>query len=118
MALVPVEEALARILDGVTVLGAESVGLLDAPGRVLAENIVAKLTQPPFHCSAMDGYAVRAADTGDPHASLTVIGESQAGHRFAGSVCAGTSLVVDSTGAVQLTLSPMTAVAIHVGARL
>ena len=100
MALVHVEEALARILDGVTVLGAESVGLLDAPGRALAEDVVAKLTQPPFNSSAMDGYAVRAADTGDPHASLTVIGESQAGHRFAGSVGAGEAVRIFTGAAV------------------
>ena len=85
MALLPVEEALARILDGVTALKAESVGLLQAPGRVLAEDVAAKLTQPPFDASAMDGYAVRAADARDVHTTLRVIGESQAGRRFAGS---------------------------------
>jgi len=89
MALLPVEEALARILDGVTALKTESVGLLQAPGRVLAEDVAAKLTQPPFDASAMDGYAVRAADARDVHTTLRVIGESQAGRRFAGSVGAG-----------------------------
>jgi len=89
MALLPVEEALARILDGAIPLEPEAVDLLQARGRVLAEDVVAKLTQPPFNASAMDGYAVRAADTGDPHASLRVVGESQAGKRYDGTLGPG-----------------------------
>jgi molybdopterin molybdotransferase len=89
MALLPVEEALARILDGVTALERETVDLLQARGRVLAEDVIAKLTQPPFNSSAMDGYAVRAADTGDPHAALRVVGESQAGKRYDGALRPG-----------------------------
>ncbi len=64
MALLPVEEALARILAGASPLPTEAVGLIEAQDRVLAESIAAKLTQPPFDSSAMDGYAVRAADVG------------------------------------------------------
>jgi molybdopterin molybdotransferase len=58
-----VEEALARVLDGVRpVDGTRTCDLLAAHGAVLAEPVVARLTQPPFAASAMDGYAVRAAD--------------------------------------------------------
>ena len=82
MALLPVEQALARILDGVAPLGPETVGLREARDRVLAEPIVATLTQPPFDSSAMDGYAVRAADVARVPITLPVVGESQAGKRY------------------------------------
>ena len=82
--LLPVDEALRRILDGAAPLGSESVDLLGAAGRVLAEDVTATLTQPPFDTSAMDGYAVRAADVASIPAALTVIGESNAGGPFAG----------------------------------
>ncbi len=100
MALLSVEEALARILDGVTALEPERVELLQAPGRVLAEDVVAKLTQPPFNASAMDGYALRAADTGDVRAPLKVIGESQAGRRFDGTVASGEAVRIFTGAAV------------------
>ena len=85
MALLPVDEALRRVLDGATPAGAESVDLLGAAERVLAEDVTATLTQPPFDASAMDGYAVRAADVGNVPAELRVIGESNAGGPFDGS---------------------------------
>jgi molybdopterin molybdotransferase len=89
MALLPVEEALRRVLDGATPLGSESVDLLGAAERVLAEDVTAQLTQPPFDASAMDGYAVRAADVGKAPAELRIIGESNAGGPFAGTVGTG-----------------------------
>ena len=86
MALVPVEEALRRLLDGAGPLPAESVQLHEAYERVLAEPVVALRTQPPFDASAMDGYAVRAADVAAAPARLSVIGEAPAGRGFAGTV--------------------------------
>lgn len=86
MALVPVAEALERLLDGATALPGESVPLADAAGRVLAEPMVALRTQPPFNASAMDGYAARAADVASAPARLSVIGMAPAGRGFAGSV--------------------------------
>jgi len=86
MSLLPVDEALKRILDGVTPLPGERVDLLAAAGRVLASDVIARLTQPPFNASAMDGYAVRAEDTASVPAELTVIGEASAGGPFDGSV--------------------------------
>jgi molybdopterin molybdotransferase len=88
-ALLPVDEALRRILDGASALSAERVDLLAAADRVLAEDVTANLTQPPFDASAMDGYAVRAADVASVPAALEVIGESNAGGPFAGEVGAG-----------------------------
>ena len=89
MSLLPVEAALERLLAGAGPLdGQERVPLAEADGRVLAEDLVARLTQPPFDASAMDGYALRAEDlTGD--ATLTVIGESAAGRGFDGTVGPG-----------------------------
>jgi molybdopterin molybdotransferase len=90
MTLLPVEEALARLLAGARpVLEAEDVSLHEGNGRVLAEDLAARLTQPPFDASAMDGYALRAQDAGDVGSELTVIGESAAGHGFSGHVGAG-----------------------------
>lgn len=92
-AMISVGEARARILAAFTALPAETVPLPDALGRVLAEPAVARLTQPPFAAAAMDGWAVRAADivpaSADAPVTLRRIGESAAGHAFAGTVGAG-----------------------------
>ncbi len=89
MALMPVSEAKARILDGARPLPAESVPLAAAAGRVLARAVAATRDQPPFAASAMDGYAVRAADVAAVPTALRVIGEAVAGRRFPGCVKAG-----------------------------
>ena len=89
MALLSVDEALARILDGALVTGVERVPLMEAAHRILTEDVRATLTQPPFNASAMDGYAVRAADVATLPARLTLIGEARAGEAFSGSVGAG-----------------------------
>jgi molybdopterin molybdotransferase len=89
MALMPVEEARARIIEKVKPLSAEAVTLQQALGRVLAKPVKAVRHQPPFDSSAMDGYAVRAADTAAVTASLRVIGVSAAGHGFKGRVNPG-----------------------------
>lgn len=85
MSLLPVADALAKVVAGVAPLPAETVALHATRGRVLASAITALRTQPGFNASAMDGYAVRAEDalTG---ASLEVIGEAAAGHGYAGRV--------------------------------
>ena len=89
MALLSVAEALARVLDGAAPLPAESVPLDDAEGRVLAEDLSARRTQPPQDVSAMDGYAVRAADVASAPARLRLVGEVAAGRPFAGTIGAG-----------------------------
>jgi molybdopterin molybdotransferase len=88
MSLLPVEAAIAAILARVPALRPESVALANANGRVLAQTLFATHDQPPFNASAMDGYAVRAADIVPGH-RLTLIGVSQAGAGFSGSVAAG-----------------------------
>ncbi len=82
--MITVDEALAEILSHVRPLGAERVPVLDALGRVLAEEIVSDIDIPPFDNSAMDGYAVRAADVssaspGSP-VRLVVTGSVAAGY--------------------------------------
>lgn len=86
--LLPVDQALAAILARVPPVVAERVALSDAVGRVLAAPVVAGHDQPPFDASAMDGYALRAADAAE-NARLHVIGMSQAGAGFAGLVGPG-----------------------------
>ena len=82
MALMPVADALAAILEGAEPMGEEMVALEAAYHRVLARDIAARRTQPPQAMSAMDGYAVRAADAGEVNTRLKVIGEVAAGRPF------------------------------------
>src|SRR5258707_9860222 len=95
-----VDEALGRILDNVEPTPAESVAIEAAHRRTLAEPLAAVLTQPPFDASAMDGYAVRAADIGRLPATLTVIGQAAAGHPFTGSVGPGQAVRIFTGAAV------------------
>ncbi|GAN46897.1 molybdopterin molybdotransferase MoeA [Methylobacterium radiotolerans] len=88
--LIPVAEALARVLASVAApVEAETVPLARAGGRTLAADVVASRTQPPFPASAMDGYAVRSADAAAVGATLRLIGTSAAGHGFPGRIGAG-----------------------------
>jgi molybdopterin molybdotransferase len=89
MALLSVAEALARVTEGLAPLPAEHVPLEQARGRVLAEDVAANLTQPPFDASAMDGYAVRAEDVAALPATLRLIGEALAGSGYEGEVKQG-----------------------------
>jgi len=87
--LMPVAEALRRVLAGAQPLPAESVALKEARGRVLTEDLTALRTQPPDAVSAMDGYALRAADAAQSPVRLKLIGEVAAGHPFGGQIGAG-----------------------------
>ena len=83
--MISVDEARDRILSGLRPTPAEVVALANAWNRVTAAPVEARLTQPPSDVSAMDGYALRAAD-GALGARLTVIGAAPAGHPFGGTV--------------------------------
>ena len=78
--MISVEEALAEILSHVQPLEPERSPILEALGRVLAEEIVSDIDIPPFDNSAMDGYAVRAADVARTPVSLAVRGSVAAGY--------------------------------------
>jgi molybdopterin molybdotransferase len=86
--VISVEEARARILAGLKPTPAEIVPLAEGWGRVAAESVLARLTQPPADVSAMDGYALRAAD-GAYGAVLRIVGAAPAGHPFPGSIGQG-----------------------------
>lgn len=87
--LIPVTEALDRLLKDVRPLGLEEVPLAAANGRILASDLASLRTQPPFAASAMDGYAVRHGDVTQVPAPLAIIGEAHAGHGFTGTVNKG-----------------------------
>ena len=89
MALLPVADALAMLLDGARPKASESLALHQASGRVLSEDIVARRTQPPFDTSAMDGYAVRAADVAKVPVVLSLAGVAAAGAGYRGELQAG-----------------------------
>src|SRR5258705_3094022 len=97
--MISVDEAVARIAGAFAPLASEAVPIADAAGRVLAENAVAKLDQPPHPMSAMDGYAVRVRDA-HPGAELSVIGEAPAGRPFAGTLGAGQAVRIFTGGVV------------------
>ncbi|MEL6509396.1 MAG: gephyrin-like molybdotransferase Glp [Pseudomonadota bacterium] len=86
--MISVAEARAKTLALVAQKDIEIVPLIEARGRVLVQDAVAKRAQPPFAASAMDGYAVRLEDAG-PGAVLRVVGEAAAGHAFTGAIKPG-----------------------------
>ncbi|MDE8349773.1 MAG: molybdopterin molybdotransferase MoeA [Acidocella sp.] len=79
--MLSVAEARTKILSAMKPTGYETIALANSHGRVLAVALTARLTQPPADISAMDGYAVRAADA-PAHAKLKLIGTAPAGHPF------------------------------------
>ena len=89
MALMPVAEALARVLAHTEPLAAVATPLADAHGRVLAADLPALRTQPPANVSAMDGYAVHSQDVASAPVRLKLVGEVAAGHPFQGAVGRG-----------------------------
>ncbi len=86
--MITVAEALDALFALTRPMETEHVPLIAAAGRVLAQDVLAKRTQPPFAASSMDGYALRRAEV-EPDAMFKVIGEAAAGHRFDGTLRAG-----------------------------
>lgn len=99
MALMPVAEAYAAVLKDAAALPEETVALTDAFHRTLSRDVAALRTQPPVALSAMDGYAVRAADA-VPGARLKVIGEVAAGRPFNQAIGAGQAARIFTGGVV------------------
>jgi molybdopterin molybdotransferase len=93
MSLLPVSDAKARLLASATeIRQIENVSLAQAAGCVLARDVLARLTQPPFDASAMDGYALAAADAPAIGSELTVVGSAAAGHAFDGTLGRGEAI--------------------------
>ncbi|HET9163430.1 MAG TPA: gephyrin-like molybdotransferase Glp [Solirubrobacterales bacterium] len=93
------EQAISRVLAHARPLARETMPLRRALGCTLAEDVVAEHAVPPFDDSAMDGFAVRAADTASPPTRLHVVGESRAGHPAARDLERGEAVAI-STGAM------------------
>src|SRR5487761_780198 len=93
--LIDAEVAASLVLERTQFLGTENVALIDCGGRVLARDIVASAPLPAFPSSAVDGYALRAADAGK---ALSVVGESAAGRPFDRAVEPGTAVRVLAGG--------------------
>jgi molybdopterin molybdotransferase len=94
--LLTLEEAQARVLERARPLAAEPAPIAQAAGRVSAQEVRARVDLPPFASSAMDGYAVRAADV---PGALRIAGESSAGRPYGGRFEQGSAAAI-STGAV------------------
>jgi len=100
VALMPVADALAAVLAGAEALPEEMVALDAAHHRVLARDVAALRTQPPEAMSAMDGYAVRAADAAQVAARLKVIGEVAAGRPFDTALRSGEAVRIFTGGVI------------------
>ena len=98
--MISVDEAVARIASAFAPLGNETVAIDQAAGRVIAQDVRAKLSQPPSPVSSMDGYALRAADAVQPGAELRVVGSAPAGHPFSGKVAPGEAVRIFTGGVV------------------
>src|ERR1700759_2941733 len=96
----PVADALAAILEGSQPMPEEMVALDAAYHRVLARDIAARRTQPPQAMSAMDGYAVRAADAPAVNAKLKVTGEVAAGRPFDRAIGKGEAARIFTGGVI------------------
>jgi molybdopterin molybdotransferase len=98
--LISVEEAQRLVVERIQPLEAERVPIERAAGRVLAEPALAAVDLPPFPSSAMDGFAVRSADTTGAPLSLDVVGEAEAGRPFGRGLGAGEAVRISTGGAV------------------
>ena len=97
--MISVSEAISAILDCVAPIGKGAVSLSQCLGRIAADDVHARITQPPFSASAMDGYAVRFADM-HVGKKLKVIGEAPAGAPFSGKVSKGEAVRIFTGGVV------------------
>ncbi len=98
--MITVDEARSRILAALAVLPAEDLALPQAAGRVLAQDVLSKVTKPPVAVSSMDGYALRSADAGTAPAVLDVVGEVPAGHPLERSLGPGEAARIFTGGAL------------------
>src|ERR1700744_3578181 len=96
----PVADALAAILEGSQPMPEEMVALEAAHHRVLARDVAARRTQPPQAMSAMDGYAVRAADAAAVNARLKVVCEVAAGRPFHRAIGKGEAARIFTGGVI------------------
>ncbi|TAJ35957.1 MAG: molybdopterin molybdenumtransferase MoeA, partial [Reyranella sp.] len=96
--MLSVRDAHARVIAAFEALPAETVPVSDAAGRVLATPPQARLTQPPSDLSAMDGYAVRAADVPAAPTTLKLVGQAPAGGSYDHALQAGETVRIFTGG--------------------
>ena len=97
--MISLDAARALLLDGVAPMAVEQVALADAAGRILAADLVASFDQPALPTSAMDGYAIAAADA-NAGTRLRLVGDAFAGTPFSGRVERGTAVQIATGGVV------------------
>ncbi len=97
--MISVDEARSRIVAAFRPVESESVAIAEADGRVLDGDVRAKVSQPPFPVSAMDGYAVRFEDAQEP-TTLRIVGTSPAGNPYHGKVGKGEAVRIFTGGVV------------------
>ncbi len=102
--MIEIEEARRLVLEHVSPLGSESVELRAALGRALAEDVTSPEDVPAFDSSAMDGFALRAADTRgarrDSPVTLPIVDESRAGHPAGSGLGAGQAIAISTGGVI------------------
>jgi len=96
--MISVEEALGILLSNLPERKVEQISFGMALGRILAENLVATSNIPPFHRSAVDGYAILSSDMRNAPVELAVVGESRAGGGMPGQLKSGEAIAI-MTGA-------------------
>jgi molybdopterin molybdotransferase len=98
--VISVEEAVARVVGAFAPVESETVAIGNAHRRVLAEDALARMTQPPAPVSSMDGYAVRAADVASAPVTLKIVGSSPAGHPYGKAISGGETVRIFTGGVV------------------
>jgi len=98
--MLSVKEAQENILNNISIMPAEQIPLTEAVGRVLAEDLAARRTQPPMDVSAMDGYAVKHLDIQSAPSLLKVVGEAPAGGHYDKPVQSGEAVRIFTGGPV------------------
>ena len=98
--LLPYEAALDRIVEHRRSGDVVAVSLENASGAILAEDVTARVTQPPLSVSAMDGYAVQFDDVRSGNATLRVVGEAPAGRPSGIAISRGETVRIFTGGAV------------------
>ena len=99
--MITVEQAQEHLFNLIQRLPVEHIPLINAAGRVLAQDVAANRDQPPFAASSMDGYALKSSEV-ERHAMFKVIGESAAGHGFDGTVGPGQTVRIFTGAPVPL----------------
>ncbi|HVU21218.1 MAG TPA: gephyrin-like molybdotransferase Glp [Rhizomicrobium sp.] len=98
--MISVDEAVSRVVALLQPIESETIAIDRAFGRVLADDALARMTQPPAPVSAMDGYAVHTADVAAPPATLPVVGSSPAGHPYEKPQARGEAVRIFTGGVV------------------